>query len=663
METKKRWFALAFKLILLSLILRPLTTVKAQSVQAPNLQPAQASQADQDSQSSNDQDPPGRIARLNFIDGAVSFQPGGENDWLDASPNRPLVSGDNLWADKDSRAEVHIGSTALRLAPMTGITLLEVSDHVTQIRLVQGSLIVRPHRVDNENSYEIDTPNAAFVITQPGDYRVDVDPDGAHTGVTAFRGRGEVTGGGSSYTVLASQHATFIGTDQLSYAVHEILPDDGFDTWALQRDRSEDDSDSASYVSPDMTGYEDLAQYGDWTYVAGYGPTWSPRLVEAGWAPYRFGHWTWVGPWGWTWVSDEPWGFAPFHYGRWAMVGANWVWVPGSAATRPIYAPAQVAWLGSGPGARFSFGAGVGWVPLAPGEVFIPYYHVSRTYVNAVNLTNTHVEMTRISNVYNTVVAGRTTTVNDISYANRGVNGGVTVVSKETFVNSQPVGRNLAPVSEKELASVPVLREAAVEPVRASVVGADKPVVSKPPAAVMSRQVVALRTPAPMPRSFERETSAGTQSSQVQLVRQQPPGRPVPATILPVHQTQAHEESHSVTPVSDGSTHAKASHVWEEQGTPEPQKSNDSQTSAETYVHHGQPSLSAHSTQQHKQQPVQSSHSLPKPAAPPQQRREQEQEPKYSSWHQQKSWSSSSSQHPASSSTSKQTTSSTSTHK
>ena len=110
---------------------------------------------------------------------------------------------------KDSRAEVHIGSTALRLGPKTGITLLEVSDRAAQIRLAQGSLIVKVRHVDDEDSYEIDTPNVAFVVMQPGDYRIDVDPDGNRTDVTVWHGRGEVTGGGSSYTVVANQHATF----------------------------------------------------------------------------------------------------------------------------------------------------------------------------------------------------------------------------------------------------------------------------------------------------------------------------------------------------------------------------------------------------------------------------------------------------------------------
>ncbi len=157
---------------------------------------------------------------------------------------------------------------------MTGITLLEVSDHATQIRLVQGSLIVKVRHVDSDDAYEIDTPNIAFVVMQPGDYRINVDSEGARTDVIVWRGLGEATGGGSSYTVAADQHATFTGTyqtntdqpnkDQLNYDVAQIPGNDEFDNWALDRDQTEDDSDSANYVSTDMTGYEDLDQYGDW---------------------------------------------------------------------------------------------------------------------------------------------------------------------------------------------------------------------------------------------------------------------------------------------------------------------------------------------------------------------------------------------------------------
>jgi hypothetical protein len=637
MKTHKQWWSLAVLVTGLAFLLHsPLS--KAQD--APDAQGPQDAQVAQ----SPDQDPTGRVARLNFMEGSVSFQPGGENDWVTAVLNRPLVTGDNLWADEDSRAEVHIGSTALRLAPKTGITLLEVSDRAAQIRLAQGSLIVKVRHVDDEDSYEIDTPNVAFTVMQPGDYRIDVDPDGNRTDVTVWHGRGQVTGGGNSYTVVANQHASFTGTDQLTYDLGQIGDQDGFDSWAFDRDQNEERSDSANYVSREMTGYEDLDENGDWSYVAGYGTCWRPRALVAGWAPYRFGHWIWVGPWGWTWVEDEPWGFAPFHYGRWAFAGNAWLWVPGPSVVRPVYAPALVAWVGGGPGFRFSVGVGVGWFPLAPGEVFIPGYRVSRAYVNNVNISNTSVNIARVTNVYNTVVINRN--VNNITYVNRQVNGGVTVVSHDTFVNARPVARNVVAVPPRELAAAPVSHMVAAEPVRGSVLGAGMPVASRPPAAVTSRPVVALRTPAPMPNSLDQrqaqagghlnqQSSVGQSSTGQSLVRQEAPGRPVASKPATPPQAQSEEGFRSFGTPNSGSNQAKQPpRVWEAQGTPEPEKSTQAQPENRS------PQTSAGSRPSQQAQPAQQwSHPLAKPVAPVQERNEQqqrEQEQKFSTWQQQK---------------------------
>jgi hypothetical protein len=585
MKTHTQWWSWAVVVVGLAFMLQAPLRAKAQDAQV-----AQDSQDQQDAQNANDQDPPGRVARLNYVEGSVSFQPGGENDWVTAVLNRPLMTGDNVWADENSRAEVHIGATALRLGAKTGITLLEVSDRAAQIRLAQGSLFVKVRHVGEEDSYEVDTPNIAFTIQQPGDYRIDVDPDGNRTEVTVWRGRGQVTGAGSSYTVVANQHASFTststGNDQLADDFGQVPANDAFDSWALDRDQNEDRSDSGNYVSRDMTGYEDLDQYGDWSYVAGYGTVWSPRGLVAGWAPYRFGHWTWVGPWGWTWVADEPWGFAPFHYGRWAAGANGWIWVPGPRMARPAYAPALVGWVGGTPGFRFSAGVGVGWFPLGPGEVFVPGYRVSRAYVNRVNITNTTVNVTRVNNVYNAVVINRNSI--GISYANRNVNGGVTVVSRDTFVNARPVARNVFSVPAAELAAAPASHMIAVEPERSSVLGTGRPVANRPPAVVMTRPVVALRTPAPMPRSFEqRQAKVGGQLSQSSsigqsptqqsvihqsLVRQVAPRQPVSVPVT--HQPLTQDGFHSVSMSSEGSNQAKPQpRVWEEQGTAQPEPS------------------------------------------------------------------------------------------
>jgi len=463
----------------------------------------------------DDDDPPGRVARMNYTQGSVSFQPGGEGDWVDAVPNRPMTTGDNLWVDRDSRAELHLGSTAIHLSSETSLTFLTLDDRTTQLRLAQGSILLHVRHVDDEDYMEIDAPNLAFQIQRNGDYRIDVREDGRTTVIDVFRGRGEVTGGGDTYSVVANQEAIFRGGDQrgdeqLNYDIETLPQEDQFDSWAFDRDRREDRSESSNYVSREMTGYEDLDDNGRWSYDAQYGHVWIPTRVAEGWAPYRDGHWAWVAPWGWTWVDDEPWGFAPFHYGRWCRVREGWGWIPGPVVVRPVYAPALVAFVGGGGfhlSVGFGGGGGVAWFPLGPGEVYVPAYHVSRNYVNQVNVTNTNVNVTKITNIYNTTVINNNTTVinnnvTKIVYVNQNAPNAVTAVSRDTFVNARPVARNTVQVSQKEIQQAPVTHMTGVEPVRTSVMGSGRPTQVAPPAAVANRQVVAQRAPTPPPVPF-----------------------------------------------------------------------------------------------------------------------------------------------------------------
>ena len=135
-----------------------------------------------------DQDPPTRAGRISFVQGSVSFQPGGEGDWVTAMPNRTLTVGDNLWVDRDSRAEVQIGSTSIRLGPETSISFLDVKNEVTQIRLSVGSVYARVRRAGGNDNFEVDTPNLAFNLNRPGQFRLDVNENGDQTVATVWRG-------------------------------------------------------------------------------------------------------------------------------------------------------------------------------------------------------------------------------------------------------------------------------------------------------------------------------------------------------------------------------------------------------------------------------------------------------------------------------------------
>ena len=345
-------------------------------------------------------DPPDRVARLNYLKGSVSFRPASLDDWAPATLNYPLTAGDHLWTEESSWAEMHVGSTAIRLAPSTAFAFLNLDDRTTQIRLSEGAADVRVRNLDGSEQFEIDTPSAAIVLTRPGIYRVDVLPDGGgSTRVTVRYGMASVTADGPDFVVRDGETAAIYGTDEVSHEIFRAAAPDNWENWCRARDEREDRSASVRYVSYEMTGYEDLDDNGTWTNVPEYGWGWQPR-VAYGWAPYHYGHWRWVTPWGWTWVDDAAWGFAPFHYGRWACMRGSWYWFPGSYVVRPVYAPALVAFIG-GDNWGLSIGFGhshVGWFPLAPGEMWMPHYHASHSYVHRLNVTNVRAANINVNN-------------------------------------------------------------------------------------------------------------------------------------------------------------------------------------------------------------------------------------------------------------------------
>jgi hypothetical protein len=455
----------------------------------------------------DDDDPPGRVARLNYIQGSVSFEPAGEQDWVQAFTNRPVTTGDRIWADQGARAELQLGAATIRLNDSTGFSFLNLDDRTVQIELTEGTVDIRVRRLDRDDIFEVDTPNQAFTILRPGRYRIQAGGDGNSTYVVVRTGEGEATGGGQTYTMRSGESGTFTGTDYLEANVYQSGDRDNFDNWGDERERHYDDSRSARYVSPDVVGYQDLDDYGSWSFDPEYGNVWMPTRVSSDWAPYRDGHWAWISPWGWTWVDDAPWGYAPFHYGRWVSVRGRWGWIPGPREVRPVYAPALVVFIGGGGGG--GFGVNVGWFPLGPREVYVPSYNVSRGYVDRVNVSNTTVTTTTITNVYNTHITNNNVT--NITYVNRTVRGGVTAVPQSTFNSAQPVARAVVAVNQQQIASAPINRRAAVAPTRISVLGpaaSNANRVARPPAAVAQRSVVAKAPPPPPPVAFEKQQKA-----------------------------------------------------------------------------------------------------------------------------------------------------------
>jgi hypothetical protein len=510
------------------------------------------------------QDPPTRVADLNYVTGNVSIQPAGAGDWAPADVNRPFTTGDNLWADTDSRAELHLNNATLRLGPQSSLGFLNLGDSFAQLSFTQGEFVLRVRHMGEDDSFEVDTPNAAITILREGEYRFNADPDAVTSGVVVRHGEAEVTGGGQAFTLRAGNSAQLSGTDQLAYDVGTVPPPDGFEGWTEDRDAREARSQSAHYLPPGVVGYEELDSYGNWRDTPGYGAVWYPT-VAAGWAPYHDGHWAWVDPWGWTWVDDAPWGFAPSHYGRWAYANGGWGWVPGPMAIvaggpalgAVVYAPALVAFFGGGGfGASLSIGGpAVGWVALGPGELYAPSYQVSQNYFRTMNVSNTTIVSTvNITNVYTNVYVNKTAnvTVNQ-HFANMAAPNAVTAMPQGSFASGRPVKQGGIFVPKAQVAQVQAANFTVAPPVapvkQALTPSAGSRPAPQPPARATSMQVVAKKTPPPPPVPFAAKQAALQQNLgrpvNMQAVRQSVPAASRPAAAPTV---RVAPPSHPVTP-------------------------------------------------------------------------------------------------------------------
>lgn len=425
------------------------------------------------------------VARISHLQGTVSYARGDEpDDWQPADYNVPMTLGDRLYTGRRSRLELQVhGGDVIWVGSRTDLAVLNLTEDTKQFAMKSGVGSFQIRQLEDDDVWEVDTPNAAITFERPGLYRVDVDRDG-NTRVSVERGAATVAAGGGQISLNSGEAVAIDGIDSPRYDVLAVSSQDTWDGWVTGRSGRFRRSASYNYISADIVGADDLDTHGSWRSIPDYGMAWSPSSIEVGWTPYRQGHWMWQDPWGWTWISTERWGWAPYHYGRWVTWSSRWYWVPGPRAVRVTYAPALVAFVGGSPGfsASVTIGGGgyVGWFPLAPREAYVPWWS-PRPTVN-INVTN-------------------------VTYINRTY---VTVVNQSTFVSGGIVARHVVTdrTVVREVVSAPVIHGTVpVLPTLASTRVSARAAVSapRPPAAILARPVVARVAPPPAPPRFEQK--------------------------------------------------------------------------------------------------------------------------------------------------------------
>jgi hypothetical protein len=409
--------------------------------------------------SAQDYDPPPQAGRLSAVKGEVSFQQAGGDQWIKARRNMPLGPGDRIYTDEKGRAEVQIGETYLRVGPNTDVTLQSATPADLTFALAQGSAHVHAMGLWEGQAVYVNTPAGSVTLNTASQVRVDVYPEQQAAIFTDLVNNMQVTGAGDySQWIEPGQALELSGSNPPAPQWLGPAEQDELDKWSHKRDRDLAQLPAYQYVSPQMAGAEDLDFYGTWVAGTPYGAMWYPNNVPAGWVPYRNGYWVNRAPWGWVWVEEEPWGYAPFHYGRWVNWDGRWAWVPGPRDVHPMWAPAQVAFVGGGnPGTS-------AWVPLGPGEAFWPWYHCSPGYVNQVNISNLQpAPRVVVQNVYVNRV-----NVTNVTYINQ---THVTVVKQEDMASGRQVSQTAIPVTPVQVRQLRPVTAVAPPPARPILLG------------------------------------------------------------------------------------------------------------------------------------------------------------------------------------------------
>lgn len=328
------------------------------------------------------------VARIKFLDGKAEVRRVDSEDWEAAVMNLPLVEGDEIRTEQNTRLEIQFDNeTYLRLDENSVIKLVSLGDEGAAVSITEGKLLVSVYEFDPTQGYfEIDAPRTTVAIAEAGKYKVDAGNEYDRTVKVAVwdGGTARVYSLDSGFTLKNDQSASM--ELEGSYAGRWSVARnsgyrDAFDDWSASRDEyiieSLKDAHYGDIYDDDLYGADDLNDYGSWQRHDDYGYLWSPygRSISmySNWSPYRYGTWRWLPYYGWTWVNDEPWGWATYHYGRWIYLGGRWYWTP--YGYNPYYR--RTSWWRPAIVYLGTYGGRVCWYPL---PYNYSYYDYNRRY-------------------------------------------------------------------------------------------------------------------------------------------------------------------------------------------------------------------------------------------------------------------------------------------
>lgn len=315
------------------------------------------------------------VGRIAYIEGQVLRYVPDNKDWVATVKDAPFGINDALYSDQVGRGEfIMPNGVWTRIGGSTQIQLIALKYDICEMDVAAG--VARFYNRSSNTTLKVTTPYG-YVLSYPGssfdlyvgDQSLEVIAlDSEVSFIQLSNTKYEVTPGTGS--IIADADRVIAG---------ESTVDASWDDWNSSRDslwsqRTQVKGDSISYLPPQLQDEAyDLEQNGKWEkvyYEGEYRTYWRPTHVQEDWRPFTVGRWTeWYGDQ--CWVPDEPFGYVTHHYGNWVIINGRWFWAPpvppvAVVAGPPVvgfaWYPGRVAWISNGPY--------VGWVPLAPTEVY-----------------------------------------------------------------------------------------------------------------------------------------------------------------------------------------------------------------------------------------------------------------------------------------------------
>lgn len=314
-----------------------------------------------------------RIVRLSYEDGKVQMERTAGQGMERAILNSPIVEGTRIVTGTDGLAEVEFeNNSTVRLGEATEVKFRQLltndaGDKVNEVELVRGTMYFCARSGKND-IYRVIAADRTFVLRHDSQVRFLMSGDQVQAAV--FSGEVQFDNNAQFVRIKKNDTLTVDGNNPEGYVVAKGFDKLPLDSWNNERAAYQNvySYNNYGYGSRGLSafGYQDLAYYGGFMSVPGYGLAWQPYGVSSwlGWDPYMSGAWAFTPGFGYVWASAYPWGWMPYHYGLWAYQPAiGWFWCPGNSFNN---GGAATNWQATAPVVNAPAGYKVPTLPTTP---------------------------------------------------------------------------------------------------------------------------------------------------------------------------------------------------------------------------------------------------------------------------------------------------------